>query len=52
MSRENIILTVQEKTVNEELANMFSLGKKKKKSKDKDKEQKNNGIELQQDIPS
>ena len=58
MSRENIILTVQEKTVNEELANMFSLGKKKKKSKDKDKDkekekkQLNEVFEIPFDIPS
>lgn len=66
MSCENITLTIEEKTENdsstnnidEELANMFSLGKKKKKSKDKDKDkekekkQLNEVVEIQLDIPS
>jgi len=63
MSCENIILKVEEKIVNdssinnidEELANMFSLGKKKKKTKDKDKEEKkqlNEVFEIPFDIPS
>jgi translation initiation factor 2 subunit 2 len=65
MSCENIILKVEEKIVNdssinnidEELANMFSLGKKKKKTKDKDKEkeekkQLNEVFEIPFDIPS
>ena len=65
MSCENIILKVEEKIVNdssinnidEELANMFSLGKKKKKTKDKEKEEKekkqlNEVVEIPFDIPS
>jgi translation initiation factor 2 subunit 2 len=65
MSCENIILKVEEKIVNdssinnidEELANMFSLGKKKKKTKDKDKDkeekkQLNEVFEIPFDIPS
>ena len=65
MSCENIILTIEEKTLNEpsinnvdeDLANMFALGKKKKKSKDKDKNKDkekeiNEVVKIPSDIPT
>ncbi len=64
MSCENIILTIEEKAINDssnnnndddEIANMFVLGKKKKKSKDKDKDKErkeiNETIKIPRDIP-
>jgi translation initiation factor 2 subunit 2 len=58
MSCENIILTIEEKigndssinNIDEELENMFNLGKKKKKSKDKDKKEKEKNNESDQQI--